>query len=107
MILRCMGNRGSIKLIRERVSQGLALACLLLMGAWVLIGPSGLLSLSDNNRLLGERQKELQQLSVQRDEVKNRVALLNPNHVDPDMAGQLLRAQLNVVHPDEKVMLLN
>ena len=102
-----MGNRASIRLARERVSQGLALACLLAMGGWVLFGPSGLMAWSENNRLLGERQHELQQLTGQRDELKNRVALLDPNHVDPDMAGQLLRAQLNVVHPDEMVMLLN
>ena len=102
-----MGNRGSIRLARERVSQGLALVCLLVMGGWVLFGPSGLMAWSENNRLLGERQQELQQLNTQRNELKNRVALLDPNHVDPDMAGQLLRAQLNVVHPDEMVMLLN
>jgi cell division protein FtsB len=102
-----MGNRGSIRLVRERVSQGLALFCLLAMGGWVLFGPSGLMAWSENNRMLAERQKELQQLNTQRDELKNRVALLDPNHVDPDMAGQLLRAQLNVVHPDEMVMLLH
>ena len=102
-----MGNRGPIRLASERLTQGLALVCLLAMGAWVLFGPSGLMAWSENSRMLGERQKELQQLSVQRDELKNRVALLDPNHVDPDMAGQLLRAQLNVVHPDDMVMLLN
>ena len=92
---------------RERVSQALALFCLLAMGAWVLFGPSGLMAWSENNRLLGERQKELKLLTVQRDELKNRVALLDPNHVDPDLSGQLLRSQLNVVHPDEMVMMLN
>ena len=96
-----------MQLASERMTQGLALLCLLAMGAWVLFGPSGLMAWSENNRLLGERHKELQQLRVQRDELKNRVALLDPNHVDPDMAGQLLRAQLNVVHPDDMVMLLN
>ena len=102
-----MGNRRSIRLARERVSQGLALFCLLAMGAWVLFGPSGLMAWSENNRLLGERQKVLQQLTAQRNEIKNRVALLDPNHVDPDLSGQLLRSQLNVVHPDEMVMMLH
>ncbi len=102
-----MGNRASIQLASERVTHGLALFCLLAMGAWVLFGPSGLMAWSENNRLLGERQKELQQLTAQRNEIKNRVALLDPNHVDPDMASQLLRSNLNVVHPDEMVMLLN
>ncbi|MFM5916927.1 MAG: FtsB family cell division protein [Novosphingobium sp.] len=77
------------------------------MGAWVLFGPSGLMAWSENNRLLAQRQQELQQLTAQRNELQNRVALLDPNHVDPDLAGQLMRSQLNVVHPDEMVMLLN
>ena len=102
-----MGNRGSVQLASERVTQALALFCLLAMGAWVLFGPSGLMAWSENNHLLGERHKELQQLSAQRDELKNRVALLDPNHVDPDLSGQLLRSQLNVVHPNEMVMMLN
>ena len=93
--------------LSERFTHGIAVVCLLMMGGLVLVGPAGILSLSKNNRLLADRQKELQQLSIQRDELKNRVALLDPSHVDPDMAGQLLRAQLNVVHPDEKVMLLD
>ena len=91
----------------ERMTHALALFCLLAMGAWVLFGPSGLMAWSENNRLLGERQHELQQITAQRDEIKNRVALLDPNHVDPDLSGQLLRSQLNVVHPDEMVMMLN
>ena len=102
-----MGNRGTIQLASERVTHGLALFCLLAMGAWVLVGPSGLMAWSENSRLLGERQKELQQLTLEREEIRNRVALLDPNHVDPDLSGELLRSQLNVVHPDEMVMLLN
>ena len=102
-----MSGAKRTRLASERVTQGLALGCLLVMGAWVLVGPSGLLSWSENNRLLAAHQKELQQLMVQRNDLQNRVALLDPNHVDPDMASQLLRSELNVVHPDEKVMLLN
>jgi cell division protein FtsB len=92
---------------RDSLTQAIALVCLLIMGALVLVGPSGLMAWSENNRLLVERQKELQVLGVQRDELRNRVALLNPRQVDPDMAGELLRANLNVVHPDEMVMLLD
>ena len=102
-----MGGAKRPRFASESLTQGLALFWLLAMGAWVLIGPSGLLSWSENSRMLADHQKELQQLTVLRDDLKNRVALLDPNHVDPDMAGQLLRSDLNVVHPDEKVMLLN
>ncbi len=88
------------------MTQGLALACLLGMGGWVVAGPSGLLAWSENLRLLDQRHKEVAQLSAQRDELKNRVSLLDPRHADPDLAGELLRKNLNVVHPDEVVMLL-
>ncbi|MFM5947975.1 MAG: FtsB family cell division protein [Novosphingobium sp.] len=101
-----MSGKGDPKLPKEKLTQGLALFSLLAMGAWVLIGPSGLLAWSENNRLLGERQKELAQLTVEREDLKNRVALLDPRQVDPDMAGQLLRANLNVVHPDEVVLII-
>lgn len=101
------GSARNIRFAREGLTQSLALGCLLLMGAWSLFGPSGLLAWGENSRLLGEREKELKQLTVQRDELKNRVALLDPKKVDPDMAGELLRSNLNVVHPDEMVMLLD
>ena len=91
---------------REGFVQLVALGCLLLMGGLVLVGPSGLLAWSENLNLLEQRQKEAQQLSAQRDELRNRVALLDPRHADPDLAGELLRSNLNVVHPDEMVMLI-
>jgi cell division protein FtsB len=77
------------------------------MAALSLAGPSGLLAWSENGRVLKERQKEVHDLSLRRDELRNRVALLDPAHVDPDIAGELVRRNLNVVHPDEMVMLLN
>ena len=95
------------RLASERLTQSVALLCLLVMGGVSLAGPSGLLAWSENSRLLGERQKELQSLVQQRDDLRNRVNLLDPRHTDPDLAGELLRSNLNVVHPDEMVMLLD
>ena len=100
------GGKHEPRIQRERVTQAFALSALLLMAGMAVFGPSGLLAWSENNRLLESRQKELQQLSLERDDLKNRVALLDPRGVDPDIAGELLRKDLNVVHPDEMVMLL-
>ena len=99
--------RGGPILARERMTRNLAVAGITFLGVMALAGPSGLLAWSENNSLLVERQKELQQLKHERDVLRNRVALLDPRHVDPDMAGELLRKDLNVVHPDEMVMLLD
>ena len=87
--------------------QGAALACLLVMGALVLVGPSGLLAWSENQALLEQRRAEIVQLREERDELRNRVNLLDPRQTDPDLAGELLRRNLNVAHPDEMVMLLD
>ena len=92
---------------RDSLSQGLALVCLLILGGFALAGPSGILAWGENQRLLEQRLAEVAALSAERDELKNRVKLLDPRHMDSDLAGELLRKDLNVVHPDEKVMLLH
>jgi len=86
--------------------QGLALAVLLVMGLWCVAGPSGLLAWGENQHLLEERRAKLDDLKVVRDRLKNRVALLDPNKMDPDLAGELVRSHLNVARPDEMVMQL-
>jgi cell division protein FtsB len=94
------------KLARESMVQGVALACLLVLAGFAIAGPSGVLAWGENQRLLADRQAELAQLTRERDDLRNRVALLDPRHMDPDLAGELLRSNLNVAHPDEMVMLL-
>lgn len=94
------------RLARESLTQGVALVCLLVMGGWALAGPSGLLAWSESQRLLEQRRTEIAQLTTKREQLQNRVNLLNPRHADPDLTGELLRSNLNVAHPDEMVMLL-
>ncbi len=91
---------------RQKLTQGGALLCLLVMGGLAVAGPSGLLSWSENLRLLDQRKAQLAALEEDRDALANKVKLLDPNHADPDMVGELLRSQLNVVHPDEVVIRL-
>lgn len=89
---------------KDRLVQTVALGSLLLMGGLAIAGPTGLLAWSENLRLLDQRKQHLSELTEKRDALKNRVALLDPENADPDMVGELLRSQLNVVHPDEVVV---
>jgi cell division protein FtsB len=82
-----------------------AVFCLVVMGFLVTIGPSGLLAWQDNAQHLAAYHQEIAALTTARDELRNRVDLLDPNHVDPDLAGELLRSKLNVVRSDEMVMM--
>ncbi len=102
-----MGTQRKLpRLAGERLTQGVALVCLLVLGGFALAGPSGLLAWGENAKLLEMRRAEVQALAAERDELRNRVALLNPRDADADLAGELLRRNLNVIHPDEVVMLI-
>ncbi len=90
--------------VRERVINAAALLVLMLIGGLALIGPSGLLSWGEQASRLDDHEARIAQLQERRDELENRVALLDPNNVDPDFASELVRGNLNVVHPDEYVV---
>ena len=93
--------------VRGRLVQGMALALLLLMVLYAVAGPSGIIAWGENQRLLEQRRTRLSELVLERDRMRNRVALLDPRKADPDLTGELLRSNLNVARPDEMVMLLH
>lgn len=96
-----------ITLPKEKWTQGLALALLLLIGGLAIAGPSGLLAWSENLKLLEQRQAHIAKLKQERGKLANQVALLNPENADPDMVGERLRRDFNVVHEDEVVLILD
>ena len=87
-----------------RRSEAVALGALLVMAGLAIAGPSGLFAWSENLRLRDAREARLARLEVERDHLQNRVDLLDPRHADPDLAGELVRSQMGVVHPDEVVI---
>ena len=93
-------------IVKERLVQGLALAVLLLMGLYAVAGPSGLIAWGENQHLLEQRRARLAAMKTEHARWENRVKLVDPKNVDPDLAGELLRSNLNVARSDEMVMLL-
>ena len=96
----------SIALPKEQLTQGLALAALLILTGLAIAGPSGLLAWGENLQLLDQRHAQIAALTEERDTLKNRVELMDPNNADPDLAGEEIRRNLNFVHPDEVVLTL-
>ena len=99
-------KHSSAMIQKAKASQHAALAVLLVMGGIAVAGPSGLLAWSENLRVLDQRKAQLAALEKDRDALANKVELLDRDNADPDMVGELLRSQLNVVHPDEVVIKL-
>lgn len=89
-----------------RRSDTLALTALLILAGLAIAGPSGLFAWSENLRLRDARQDRLEKLEVKLAHLRNRVDLLDPARADPDLAGELVRSQMGVVHPDEVVVKL-
>ncbi|MBP7952093.1 MAG: septum formation initiator family protein [Sphingorhabdus sp.] len=91
-------------MIRSVIVPFLALVMLLAIAAYALLGPTGIIAWTDYRSALNERSQELAALEKERDRLRNNRRLLTQDNVDPDLAGELMRKELNVVAPDEIVI---
>ncbi|WP_448664397.1 FtsB family cell division protein [Sphingomonas sp. CJ20] len=90
---------------------GLPAAVLIAVGFFgynAVLGPTGLIATREIRAELAQKHVEFAALEKKRAELKNRVDLLDPRRgVDPDLADELTRKQLNVVRPDEVIIPLD
>ena len=82
----------------------LAVLFVLAMLGYAVFGPTGLYAWGDYTQSLEIKRAQLAKLKAQEAVLKNRVALLDPEHVDPDLADEFVRKNLNVVGADEVVI---
>lgn len=90
--------------LRRALVPAAAVGLMLFFGAYAVLGSNGVLALGDYKRQIAARNKQLAALSQKRETLKNRVALLDPRHANPDMVDELVRKELNVAHPDEVIV---
>ena len=92
------------QVLRSAGFPALAIVFIGFFGYYAVMGPNGILSYRDYQRQIASRQAEYAKLEKQRAVLRNRVDLLDPNHADPDLVDELVRAKLNVVRPNEHVL---
>ena len=97
-------KRNNPEYVRSVIGPCLALLALLAIASYALLGPTGIIAWTDYRAALNERTAELATLEKERDSLRNRQRLLDRDNVDPDLAGELMRKDLNVVAPDEVVV---
>ena len=68
-------------------------------------GDRGLRAWRDITQQLRVASDQLATVSGERDALAHKVAGLDPNHVDPDLLDQQIRATLDLVAPDEVVIM--
>lgn len=104
-----MSRNSPIRTLLRRA--GLPAAVLIAIGFFgynAALGPTGVVATKAFRAEYEQKNIELAALMKKRAELKNRVDLLDPRHgVDPDMADELTRRQLNVVRPDEVIIPLD
>lgn len=86
------------------IGPAFGLLALLAIATYALLGPTGIIAWTDYRSAISERKIELDKLEKERDALRNRQKLLRRDNVDPDLAGELMRRDLNVVAPDEVVV---
>ena len=101
-----MAKKPSVRLkaLRRAAAPAAGLAVMAFFGAYAVVGPNGVLAYGDYKRQLVKRERDYQQIDQQRAVLKNRVALLDPRHANPDMVDEMVRRELNVAHPDEVIV---
>ena len=91
-------------MIRRAAMPALALIIIGTFGGHAIAGPNGLFAWGGYHRDLQVRKAELAKLEAERDQLRHRSALLNPQKADPDIADELVRRDLGLVRPDEVIL---
>ena len=81
-----------------------ALTGMAFFGLYAVLGPNGVRARGDYKRPMVKREHDYASLDQRRTMLRNRVALLDPRHANPDMVDELVRKELNVAHPDEVIV---
>jgi cell division protein FtsB len=99
--IRPLAVKRNVRDFRQVIAAGGALTIIL---AWLLFGETGLFAWNDYSRTLNARRTELSELRTEQAALVNRQRLLDPRHVDPDLADELVREEMNLLHPDDIVV---
>mgnify|MGYP001801228102 CR=1 FL=1 len=82
----------------------MALTLLLVLAGLAIAGPWGVIAWYENADAFEAKAEEIALLKEDIGALQNRVALLDPKKADPDLAGELVRRNLGVLHEDEVVI---
>lgn len=83
--------------------------CILLIGYFVshaISGPTGAMAWRDYRDERRALEAKAAMIAEEKSAIARQIKLLDPKGVDPDLADELVRQNLNVVKPDEVIVTL-
>jgi cell division protein FtsB len=99
-----MTRRPTLNLLRAALWPAVALFVVVYFAGSAFVGPNGLTSLAGYKKERADKQAALLALQAERDRLAHRAALLDPRHVDPDLADELVRRKTGQIRPDEVIL---
>lgn len=99
-----MVRRSTLQIIRSAALPAVALFVIADFAGFAMFGANGMLSFAGYRHQKIERQAELVQLKARRAQLEHHAALLDPRHVDPDFADEIVRRETRQVRPDEVIL---
>jgi cell division protein FtsB len=102
-----MPRRPAFTLIKSAIGPAIALFVIAYFAGAAIVGPNGLLSLAGYRSQRAQHLVTLKALDTQRAMLMHHASLLDPRHVDPDFADELVRRQTGQIRPDEVIVPTN
>ena len=100
-------RRSPLALIRSAAGPAIALFVIVYFAGAALMGPNGLTSLAGYRHERAHRLDTYAALQKRRVALEHRAQLLDPAHVDPDLADEITRSETGQVRPDEAIVPIN
>ncbi|MBK8629271.1 MAG: septum formation initiator family protein [Sphingomonadales bacterium] len=101
------GKKSWKDMVRGWAWQGFGVAIIAVFAGYALFGANGVLAWGEYSQRLSAHRIELAKLEKERDILRHRVDLVNPQQADPDMADELIRKELGLARPDEVIIPLD
>ena len=100
-------RRSPLAMIRAAAGPAVALLVIAYFAGAAIVGPNGLTSLAGYRSQRAQHLEQLAALKATRAQLEHRAALLDPAHVDSDLADQITRSQTGQIRPDEVILPTN
>ena len=94
-------------MIRSAFWPTVAVAVIVYFAGAAIVGQNGLFSLAGYRHQRTEHLAQLKSLQAERDRLAHHAELLDPRHVDPDFAEEMVRKQTGQIRPDEVIVPAN
>ena len=92
---------------RRLIAPALCLLLAFYFGYHAVRGERGLIAFTHTATEIKRMEAQLDAIRAERSRLAERVALLHPDHVDPDMLDEQMRRILGLAHRDELIVFAN